>query len=94
MYGDYDNPGQRAQGPYRWPRQDLFLRMPIIYSARAVLAAAHQQGEPDAVHALALARSARLGHNKAAAALANRLARYAWAVATRETHFEVTPLAA
>jgi hypothetical protein len=35
-----------------------------------------------------------LGHTKAAVALANRLARYAWAVATWETQFEVRSLAA
>ena len=59
-----------------------------------MLAAAHQQREPDPARAWALATSARRGHNKTEVALANRLARYAWAVATRDTHFEVRPMAA
>jgi transposase len=68
-------------------RGDVYLRMLLIHGARAVLAAASRQREPDAVRRWALAAAARLGHNKATVALANKLARYAWAVATRETHF-------
>ena len=92
-------PRERSTGGIRrlgaiTKRGDVYLRMLLIHGARAVLAAAHQQREPDAVRAWALATSARLGHNKAAVALANRLARYAWAVATRDAHFEVRPMAA
>ena len=53
-----------------------------------MLAAAAQQREPDPLRRWALDASARLGHNKATVALANKLARYAWAVATREVPFE------
>jgi len=69
-------------------RGDVYLRMLLIHGARAVLAAAAQQREPDSVRSWALATSQRLGHNKATVALANRLARFAWAVATRERNFE------
>jgi hypothetical protein len=68
--------------------------MLLIHGARAVLAAASRQRRPDAVRSWALAAAQRLGHNKATVALANKLARYAWAVATRETLFELKTQAA
>ena len=69
-------------------RGDVYLRMLLIHGARAVLAAAAQQREPDSVRSWALAASQRLGHNKATVALANKLARFAWATATQERDFE------
>ncbi len=59
-----------------------------------MLAAAAQQRKPDPLRRWALAASARLGHNKASVALAKELARYAWAVATREVPFETRAKAA
>lgn len=38
--------------------------------------------------------AARVGHNKATIALANKLARYAWAVATKGVNFELREVAA
>lgn len=75
-------------------RGDVYLRMLLIHGARAVLAAAAQQREPDSVRSWALAASQRLGHNKATVALANKLARFAWATATQERNFETRSKAA
>jgi hypothetical protein len=68
--------------------------MLLIHGARVVQAAAAQQREPDAVRRWALDAAKRLGHNKATVALANKLARYAWAVATRDTDFNLNAKAA
>ena len=75
-------------------RGDVYLRMLLIHGARALLAAAPKIKNPDPVRRWALALAARVGHNKATVALANKLARYAWAVATREQDFAVERLAA
>ncbi|KAB2965265.1 MAG: IS110 family transposase [Thermoanaerobaculia bacterium] len=75
-------------------RGDVYLRMLLIHGARAVLAAAAQQHEPDTVRSWALEASQRLGHNKATVALANKLARFAWATATQERNFETRSKAA
>ena len=92
-------PRERSSGTIRrlgaiTKRGDVYLRMLLIHGARAVLAAAAQQREPDSVRAWALAAAQRLGHNKATVALANKLARYAWAVAHRETDFTLETKAA
>lgn len=83
----------RRLGPIT-KRGDVYLRMLLIHGARAVLAAAAQQREPDAVRRWALEAAQRLGHNKATVALANKLARYAWAVATRDADFNLNAKAA
>jgi transposase len=85
-------PRERSSGSIRRlgaisKRGDVYLRMLLIHGARAVLAAAPNMKTPDRVRAWALALSARVGHNKATVALAGKLARYAWAVATRERDF-------
>ncbi len=64
-------------------RGDVYLRTLLTHGARSVLAAAPRQSEPDRLRHWALELSARVGHNKATIALANKLARYAWAVATQ-----------
>jgi transposase len=92
-------PRERSTGSTRrlgaiTKRGDVYLRMLLIHGARAVLAAAAQQREPDAVRRWALDTAKRLGHNKATVALANKLARYAWAVATRESGFRLDTRAA
>jgi transposase len=66
---------------------DVYVRMLLIHGARSLLAAAPKQKSPDRLRTWALALSQRVGHNKAAVALANKLARYAWAVATKEETF-------
>lgn len=75
-------------------RGDVYLRMLLIHGARAVLAAAPKARHPDRVRIWALELAARVGHNKAAVALANKLARYAWAVATHEENFADQRIAA
>lgn len=75
-------------------RGDVYLRMLLIHGARAVLAAAEKQREPDSVRSWALEAARRLGHNKATVALANKLARFAWATATQERNFETQSKAA
>jgi len=85
--------GTRRLGPIT-KRGDVYLRMLRIHGARAVLAAATQQREPDPVRRWAPDASARLGHTKATVALANKLARYAWAVATHDVPFETRAQAA
>jgi transposase len=75
-------------------RGDGYLRMLLIHGARALLAAAPKQKSPDRLRTWALRLSDRVGHNKATVALANKLARYAWAVATREENFAIEKRAA
>lgn len=81
-------------------RGDSYLRTLLIHGARAVLYAAltqHKRGRPlDRFHAWALEVAARRGHNKAAVAVANKLARRLWAM-TRDgkpfdgDHISVVP---
>jgi transposase len=64
-------------------RGDVYLRTLLIHGARAVLLAATRaarSGRPlDRLRRWALATADRRGHNKAAVALANKLARIVWA---------------
>lgn len=66
-------------------RGDPYLRTLLIHGARSVLQAAairHKRGQPlDRFHAWSLTLVERRGHNKAAVALANKLARRLWAMA-------------
>ena len=92
-------PRERSSGAVRRlgaisKRGDTYLRMLLIHGARAVLAAAPKMKQPDAVRSWALPLAARVGHNKATVALANKLARCAWAVASRERGFMPQPTAA
>lgn len=75
-------------------RGDIYLRMLLTHGARSVLAAAPRQAEPDRLRRWAIELAVRVGHNKATIALANKLARYAWAVATKEVNFELCDVAA
>jgi transposase len=68
-------------------RGDVYLRKLLIHGARALLAAAPKLKHRDRLRTWALDLSGRIGHNKATVALANKLARYTWAVATREEEF-------
>ncbi|MGH8310294.1 MAG: IS110 family transposase, partial [Steroidobacteraceae bacterium] len=69
-------------------RGDPYLRMLLIHGARSVLAHAKRSGAPrDGLRAWALDRERARGHNKAAVALANKLARIAWAVWRNEQPF-------
>jgi transposase len=61
-------------------RGDAYLRMLLIHGARSVLCHAKKSDTHDRLRTWALDREQRRGHNKAAVALANKLARIVWAV--------------
>jgi transposase len=73
-------------------RGDVYLRMLLIHGARVVLrsakVAAKKQQPLDRTRAWALALSTRVGHNKAAVALANKQARRLWAAEHHRQHFD------
>jgi transposase len=73
-------------------RGDPYLRMLLIHGARSLLAHAKRSKQvPDRLRTWALEREKARGHNKAAVALANKLARIVWAVSIRGQRFEPTP---
>jgi transposase len=74
-------------------RGDVYLRTLLIHGARSVLHAAKRK-TPDRLRSWALARETARGHNKAATALANKLARIVWAVWKHYRFFHSTPDAA
>jgi transposase len=75
-------------------RGDSYIRMLLIHGARSVLCHAKKAKEHDRLRTWALALERRVKHNKAAVALANKLARIAWAVWKRGRDFESHPSAA
>lgn len=72
-------------------RGDPYLRMLLIHGARSVLLNAKKKNahERDRLRTWALDRERARGHNEAAVALANKLARIAWAVWRNERSFDV-----
>lgn len=70
-------------------RGDPYLRMLLIHGARSVLCHAKRRGSsgPDALRSWALGRQVARGHNKAAVALANKLARILRSVWRNERAF-------
>src|SRR5437867_6547267 len=87
--------GQRRQLGAISKRGDAYLRMLLIHGARAVLCHAKTKTAPapDRLRAWALHLERFRGHNKAAVALANKLARIAWAVWKYDTDFAAAPAA-
>ncbi|MDY6861314.1 MAG: IS110 family transposase [Pseudomonadota bacterium] len=73
-------------------RGNRYLRTLLIHGARAVLAQAHRRD--DALRRWVRDVSSRVHRNKAAVALANKLARVAWAVLTRGETFRASAAAA
>lgn len=71
-------------------RGDVYLRTLLIHGARSVLLAAKRRS-PDRLRCWALARESARGHNKAATALANKLARIVWAVWKHDRPFQSVP---
>jgi transposase len=67
---------------------DVYLRMLLIHGARSVLQHARGAAQPTAFQAWARATQQRRGHNVAAVAVANKLARLVWAVWTRQRSFD------
>ena len=73
-------------------RGDVYLRTLLIHGARAVLRSAvlarKKQQPLDRTRQWALALAERVGHNKAAVALANKTARRLWAAEHHRTSFD------
>ena len=74
-------------------RGDGYLRTLLIHGARSVLVHSRKQ-QPDRLRAWAHALAQTHVHNKAAVAVANKLARIVWAVWTRNVPYELIPKAA
>jgi transposase len=72
-------------------RGDAYLRMLLVHGARAVLSRAHTAAKPDRLRTWALELEKRAHHNKATVALANKIARIAWAVSVKQTDYRSTP---
>jgi transposase len=75
-------------------RGNPYLRMLLIHGARSVLCHAKKAQQHDRLRSWALGLERRLRHNKAAVALANKLARIAWAVWKHDRSFASLPQAA
>ncbi len=75
-------------------RGDVYLRMLLIHGARATLWHAKHLPQLDRLRAWALHLERTAGHNKAAVALANKLARLIWAVWKHDRAFLFVPQAA
>ena len=75
-------------------RGDPYLRTLLTHGARSVLLAAKRHHHPNPLQLWALSIQTRRGHNKATVALANKLARIAWAVWSRNQPFQPHRLAA
>jgi len=75
-------------------RGDRYIRMLLTHGARSVLRAAtvaRRTGRPlDRLRTWALQVQQRTNHNKAACALANKLARIAWAVWVKQENYQAT----
>jgi transposase len=67
---------------------DIYLRTLLIHGGRSVLWTAKSKQRPDRLHRWGLEIEKRRGHNKAAVAVANKLARLLWAVSTRDAAYE------
>ena len=87
---------QRSLGQHPTPEvsgaKTADLRTLLIHGARAVLRSAKlakKKEQPlDRTRACALALAERIGHNKAAVALANKTARRLWAAEHHRTSFD------
>lgn len=73
-------------------RGDIYLRQLLIHGGRSLLQSAalrRKQGKPlDRLSEWAITLSDRVGHNKAACAVANKLARRLWAAEHHRTSFD------
>jgi transposase len=73
---------------------DVYLRMLLTHGARSLLWHAKAAKQPTAVQRWAVQTEQRRGHNVAAVAVANKLARIVWAVWTHQRPFEADHRAA
>jgi transposase len=72
-------------------RGDSYLRMLLIHGARSFLWHAQRASTPNRLQTWALGVQSKRGHNKAAVALANKLARIVWAVWKKGEVFHTGP---
>lgn len=72
-------------------RGDPYLRTLLIHGGRSILHHAKRAPKPDRLRAWGLDRERTIGHNKAAIALANKLARIVWAVWKSEADYQSMP---
>jgi len=93
-------PSERSSGFRRHlgrisKRGDVYLRCLLTHGARAVLLTAQRTiratGQATRLQHWAVAVAARRGHNKAAIAVANKLARIVWAVWCSEQNYNAGP---
>jgi transposase len=86
-------PKESSSGQRRWlgsisKAGDAYLRTLLIGGARSMLLGAHRTKRPHRLQAWALEVEKRRGRNRAAVAVANKLARITWAVSTRGVPFK------
>jgi transposase len=89
-------PKESSSGKRRWlgsisKAGDPYLRTLLIGGARSMLLAAHRTKRPDRLQGWALEVEKRRGRNRAAIAVANKLARILWAVASRGVPYRPLP---
>ena len=92
-------PRERSSGQVRRlgrisKRGNPYLRTLLVQGARSVLWSAKRKESPDRLQAWALRSEKALGQNKAAVAVANKLARIAWALWRHEERYQSQPCAA
>jgi len=83
--------GQRRRLGRISKKGDNYLRMLLTHGGRTVLLSAARMKQPDRLRAWALRVKQRRGHNRAAIAVANKLARIVWAVWHRECTYQPQP---
>lgn len=91
-------PRERSSGSVRRlggisKRGDRYLRTLLIHGGRSLLAAARRRSGADRLRAWGLEVARLRGHNRAAVAVANKLARICWAVWRRGEQYQGRPLA-
>ena len=82
----------RRLGPIS-KRGDVYLRMLLTHGARSVLWTCRTRRKLDGLRTWALQIQTLRGHNKAAIALANKLARIVWAVWKTDSDYREVPAA-
>ena len=90
-------PRERSSGTVRHlggisKRGDRYLRTLLIHGGRSLLAAAHRRGASDRLRAWGLEVARLRGHNRAAVAVANKLARICWALWRHGDRYQGRPL--
>lgn len=90
-------PRERSSGNVRRlggisKRGDRYLRTLLIHGGRSLLAAARRRGCGDRLRAWGLEVARLRGHNRAAVAVANKLARICWALWRHGENYQGRPL--